>query len=95
MDSIMYFVGFLILILIILWIVSIINKNSSHHRTKYFHSVSKNKNTLPNGYSRQDYYAYGYSDFDIEYMGLDQPGAPSPQASGVVIADMLDGDIEF
>ncbi len=45
---------------------------------------------LPNGYQRQDYYAYGINDADIEYWGLDQPGAPEPFAAGIAIADITD-----
>jgi hypothetical protein len=49
---------------------------------------------LPNGYTRKDYYEYGYSDFDIEFLGMDQPGAPAPFISGVVIWDLLDGELD-
>lgn len=45
---------------------------------------------LPNGRTRQEYYNAGFSDTDIEYWGLDQPGAPDPLAAGFVIMDMLD-----
>ena len=31
---------------------------------------------LPNGYTRKDYYDYGFTDFDLEYWGMDKPGAP-------------------
>ena len=47
---------------------------------------------LPNGHNRQEYYDLGFSDTDIEYWGLDQPGAPDPLAAGFLIMDMLDGD---
>ncbi len=47
---------------------------------------------LPNGRTRQEYYDAGISDQEIEFWGLDQPGAPGPQAAGFVIMDMLDGD---
>ena len=54
---------------------------------------------LPNGYRRKDYHRYGYSDSDIEFLGLDQPSAPDPFFSGWVMADMaggdLDGEIDF
>jgi hypothetical protein len=54
---------------------------------------------LPNGYTRKDYHDYGFTDYDIEFWGLDQPGAPSPDATGLVIADFFDGnfdgDIDF
>ena len=47
---------------------------------------------LPNGRTRQEYYDTGFSEMDIEYWGLDQPGALDPYAAGFVIMDMLDGD---
>ncbi len=47
---------------------------------------------LPNGYTRGEYFQQGYSDFDIENWGLDQSGAPSPEAAGWVLMDMMDGD---
>ena len=50
--------------------------------------------TLPNGYRRDEYHSYGISDFEIEFWGLDQPGAPAPGISGWVIMDMLDGDLD-
>jgi len=49
---------------------------------------------LPNGYRRSDYYAYGWSDMEIECWGLDTPAAPDPWAAGWVVWDMLDGDID-
>ena len=71
----------------------------SNRKPTRFDANSQDENSLPNGYTRQDYYDYGYSDFDIEYWGLDQPGAPRPPASGFVIADImdddLDGDVDF
>jgi hypothetical protein len=68
--------------------------HSSNRKPGRFVSNTKDENSLANGYTRQDYYDYGYSDFDIEYWGLDQPSAPSPPASGFVIADMMDGDLD-
>ena len=49
---------------------------------------------LPNGYRRSDYYAYGWSDMEIECWGLDTPAAPDPWVAGFVVWDMLDGDID-
>ena len=49
---------------------------------------------LPNGYTRKDYYDFGFTDFDIEYWGMDQPGAPEPFAAGWVVWDMLDGELD-
>ena len=49
---------------------------------------------LPNGYTRKDYYDHGFTDFDIEYWGMDQPGAPEPFAAGWVIWDALDGELD-
>ena len=47
---------------------------------------------LPNGYTRKDYYDFGLSDFDIEYWGMDQPGAPGPSMASLVIWDLLDSE---
>ena len=49
---------------------------------------------FPNGYTREDYHRHGFTDFDIEYWGLDQPGAPEPTMAGWVIWDMADGDFD-
>ena len=51
-----------------------------------------NLNQFPNCFSRQDYHHLGLTDIDIEFWGLDKPGAPSPQAAGFVILDILDGE---
>jgi hypothetical protein len=81
------------------WIIEEIKKSTGKKKryiSKTFHSdssISNNQN-LPNGYNRQDYYYRGYSDTDIEFWGLDQPGAPNPDAAGFVIADMADGDFD-
>ena len=47
---------------------------------------------LPNGWRRKDYYEYGLTDNDLEFWGLDLPGAPEPALSGIVIMDVADGD---
>ncbi len=49
---------------------------------------------LPNGYTRKDYYDYGFTDFDIEYWGMDQLSAPEPSMAGWVIWDALDGELD-
>ena len=49
---------------------------------------------LPNGYTRQDYYDAGFSKSDIEFWGLDKPGAPDPHVAGFEIMDMMDGDYD-
>ena len=49
---------------------------------------------LPNGFSRQDYYGLGFSDSDINFWGLDQPGAPDPNTAGFEIMDFMDGDYD-
>ena len=67
--------------------------HTSAHRTST--SRPSPNQVLPNGYRRKDYHSYGYSDGDIEYWGLDQPSAPEPLFSGWVIADMMDGEIDF
>jgi hypothetical protein len=65
---------------------------------KYFvYSVDdepSSEERLPNGYTRKDYYDNGFTDFDIEYWGMDQPGAPDPPMAGWVIWDMLDGELD-
>jgi len=66
----------------------------SHHSSYNPQSNNQSQKLLPNGYTKQEYYKYGYSDFDIEYWGLDQPSAPSPETSGFIIADMMDGDFD-
>ncbi len=54
----------------------------------------KTNEVLPNGHTRGEYYDQGYSDYDIEFCGLDLPGAPSPVAAGWILMDFLDGDID-
>lgn len=49
---------------------------------------------LPNGYTRDEYHSFGISDFEIEFWGLDQPGAPPPGMAGLVIMDIWDGDLD-
>ena len=46
-----------------------------------YSSDNQGEDFLPNGRKRQEYYDAGLSDTDIEYWGLDQPGAPEPQAA--------------
>ena len=72
---------------------NVYNRQNYHHRG-YSDTKTLISQNLPNGYNRQDYYDRGYSDTDIEYWGLDQPGAPNPDAAGFVIADMADGDFD-
>ncbi len=68
-------------------------KHSSYQSNNYSHPASHQNNTLPNGYTRKDYYNHGYTDTDIEFWGLDQAGAPEPKVAGFIIADMMDGDL--
>ena len=49
---------------------------------------------LPNGYTRNDYKEFGFTDFDIEFWGLDQPGAPDPPMAGWMIWDVIDGELD-
>jgi len=49
---------------------------------------------LPNGHLLGEYYQKGFSDQDIEYWGLDQPGAPDPNVAGWEIMDAMDGDYD-
>jgi len=46
--------------------------------------------TLPNGFRRSDYHEYGISDGDIDFFGLDKPGAPPPSAAGWAVEDMIE-----
>lgn len=46
---------------------------------------------LPNGYTVADYERYGISRDEVEFWGLDQPGAPPPDTAGWVVWDMVDG----
>ena len=57
-------------------------------------SCDNNENNLPNGLSRDEYYKIGFSDYEIEFFGLDQPGAPDPHAVGFVVLDLMDEDYE-
>lgn len=97
----------LVLILIIFgtrWIIkTILETLESTHKNLEEDSYSSrssydvdhpNNNTLPNGYTRQDYHAQGFSDADIACWGLDQPAAPNPEASGLVVLDMIDGKLD-
>jgi hypothetical protein len=99
-----FIVIFILFIVFIGWIVETIQKatgkskrnsfQSLNRKPSLFGSTTQEDKKLPNGFTRQDYYDYGYSDFDIEYWGLDQPSAPSPETSGLIIADMMDGDLD-
>jgi len=97
----------LVLILIIFgtrWIFKIIldafkstHKNSddsSYGSRSSFYVDHAGNDTLQNGYTRQDYHAHGFSDADIACWGLDQPAAPNPEASGLVVMDMIDGKLD-
>jgi hypothetical protein len=45
---------------------------------------------LPSGHQRSEYHRYGLTDEDIEFWGLDQPGAPPPDAVWWAVVDLLD-----
>ena len=45
---------------------------------------------LPSGHRRSEYHRYGATDGDIEFWGLDQPGAPPPEAAGWAVMDLMD-----
>ncbi len=65
--------------------------------TGYFRGLwddQSSEKRLPNGSTRKDYYNHGFTDFDIEYWGMDQPGAPDPSMAGWVIWDALDGELD-
>lgn len=51
---------------------------------------SEDDDLLPSDYSRSEYHRYGATDDDIKFWGLDQPGAPPPDAAGWVIWGMMD-----
>ena len=95
-----FIIMFVFLVLEIAWVIEKINGkrgNKNQHTSSFtntYQPLSQENNTLPNGHTRQEYYNYGYSDEDIELWGLDQPGAPDPNVSGVIIADMMDGDLD-
>ena len=55
-------------------------------------NVDRAEEILPNGYKRGEYYEQGFSDFDIDFWHLDQLGAPSPQAAGWILTDLMNGD---
>jgi len=62
-----------------------------------FSSIFDSENSdglLPNGHKRSDYYDLGYTDKDIEFWGLNQPGAPDPHVAGFEILDAMDGDYD-
>lgn len=52
--------------------------------------VSSSSDLLPSGHRRSEYHRYGATDGDIEFWGLDQPGAPPPDVAGWVVMDLLD-----
>ncbi len=52
--------------------------------------VSDDDDLLPSGYRRSEYHDHGAIDDDVEYWGLDQPGAPAPEDAGIAVWDVLD-----
>ena len=98
------------LVLSFLWLIVVIwryqaeypSKNRPTRRRFHHNSIShaglldqnKGEEILENGYRRQEYYDYGYTDTDIELWGMDEPGAPDPFFGGFVIADMADGKLD-
>jgi hypothetical protein len=51
---------------------------------------SEDDELLPSGYRRSEYRAYGATDDDIQFWGLDQPGAPPSSAAGWAAWDVMD-----
>jgi hypothetical protein len=51
---------------------------------------SSSDELLPSGYLRSDYRSYGATDEDIEFWGLDQPGAPPPDVAGWAVMELLE-----
>jgi len=67
--------------------------NDSHApRDSFGRFLPKNArdDRLPSGYRRSDYYRYGITDDDIAFWGLDQPGAPPPDAVWRAVMDVLE-----
>ena len=50
----------------------------------------KSDELLPSGYWRSEYHSCGFTDEDIEFWGLDQPGAPPPDAVWWAVMELLD-----
>ncbi len=88
----------LLLILAITVIALLIDKvrgSTTSVRTFYHLPQSDSgDDILPNGFRRSDYREFGLTDFDIEYWGLDQPNAPEPLLSGLIIWDLFVGDFD-
>ena len=51
---------------------------------------SSSDKLLSSGYLRSDYRSYGATDEDIEFWGLDQPGAPPPDVAGWAVMELLE-----
>lgn len=56
---------------------------------QFLHEGESN-DLLLSGYRRSEYHRYGVTDEDIEFWGLDQPGAPPPDAVWWAVMDLLD-----
>ena len=57
-------------------------------------SATEEHELLPNGHSRSEYHNKYFTDQDIVFLGLDQPGAPPPHIAGLEIMDAMDGDYD-
>jgi type III secretory pathway component EscS len=69
--------------------IAILEELMSGSKSKGYTS-SPSSERLSSGYLRGDYYDYGATDNDIEFWGLDQPSAPSPDVAGWAVMDALD-----
>jgi len=89
------FLFFIVFIFGIAWILDKFRGNSkSYHLPRQHSKNSSSNDVLPSGYTRNDYKNYGFTDFDIEFLGLDQPGAPEPPVAGWVLLDLIDGELD-
>ena len=86
---------FILFIFCFAWFLENVRGNGKSQHTPSHHvTLGPSNERLPNGYTRSDYRNYGMTDFDIEFWGLDQPGAPEPPMAGWMIWDMLDGELD-
>jgi hypothetical protein len=64
--------------------------SSGYSRSRYQGYGATDDAILPSGYRRSEYREYGATDDDIQFWGLDQPGAPPPSAAGWAAWDVMD-----
>ena len=76
----------------IIFIAYLIDKNSGKSSKSY--SGSDKDEVFPNKHTYQDYEKYGFTEADMDFWGLDQPGAPEPKTAGWIVMDAMDGKID-